>query len=253
VAIDFLVGKLLQAGIRPSLAVIEVSPETVSRRNFAFVYHLTRQLMWADVVNYLPDVVYSNGFPRLIATRFTPVYFFRQEFRQWAIGGTGLPTLLCCPDDTIAAPQTQAPRDAEITLAERLTLGASLTKSRLHRFQIGGFSARALERAVERYKTLGVTTILLAVSVSGPLRQAYVPNIDAAFLAFMERLRKMYGVYFMDYRDRIPDEFFKSGYYTTEQGTLYVTRLLAREVLAPLWQSKISVPEASVPGANPRH
>jgi hypothetical protein len=44
----------------------------------------------------------------------------------------------------------------------------------------------------------------------------------------------------MDYRDRIPDQFFKSGYYTTEQGTQYVTRLLAREVLAPLWQSKSS-------------
>jgi len=238
VTFDFVAAKLLEAGVRPSMAVIEVSPETVSRRNFLLPYHLARQFTWADAVKSLPDVFYSGRVPRLLSTRLVTVYFFRREFRQWAFEASGLQFLLCCPVDKIKRRQTQAAADADTTSAKRLVKGTKATRSRLRKFQIGGISARALERLLERYKALGITTILLGVSISSPARTEYVSKIDAAFLAYMQKLRDIYGVYFVDYRDRVPDEFFQTAYYTTPQGALYASRLLAREVLAPLWRNR---------------
>lgn len=238
VSADFVAVKLLELGVHPSMAVIEVSPETVSRQNFLLPYHLARQFTWADAVNSLPDVFYSGRVPRLLSTRLVPAYFFRQQFRQWALEAAGLEFLLCCSVDKIKGRQTQAAVDAETTSAERFVKGAKATRNRLRKFQIGGISARALERLLDRYKALGITTILLGVSISSPARTEYVPRIDGAFLAYMQKLRDVYGAYFVDYRDRVPDEFFQTAYYTTPQGALYASRLLAREVLAPLWRSR---------------
>ncbi len=239
VVFDFLVARLLDAGVRPSVAVIEVSPETVSRRNIALEVHLTRQFSGAEALQSLTHTVYSGGFSRLLSTRFIPVYLFRHEFRRWAIEGSGLQFLLCCPAESKSpSPQAQAPAVAKMPVAEQLKAGASVTRSRLRYFKVGGLSARALERLLERYKSLGVTTILLGVPISSPSRAEYVPEIDAEFLAYMQKLRAIYGVYFVDYRDRVPDEFFRSAYYTTPQGALYVSRLISHEVLAPLWQNR---------------
>jgi hypothetical protein len=247
VTFDFLAAKLLEVGVRPSMAVIEVSPETVSRRNFLLPYHLARQFTWADVVSSLPDVFYSGRGSRLLSTRLIPVYFFRREFRQWAFEASGLQFLLCCPVEKIKRRQTQAPADANTTSAERLVKGTKATRSRLRKFQIGGISAQALERLLEGYKAMGITTILLGVSISSPARTEYVSKIDAAFLAYMQKLRDIYGVFFVDYRDRVPDEFFQSAYYTTPQGSLYASRLVAREVLAPLWQNRHTRTDAVSP------
>jgi len=254
VVFDFLVTRLLDAGVRPSIAVIEVSPETVSRRNIALEVHVTRQFTWANALDSLPHMVYSGGFSRLLSARFIPVYLFRHEFRRWAIEGSGLQFLLCCPvDSTRPSPRAQAPAVAKTPRTEQLKEGASVTRSRLRYFKVGGLSARALERLLARYKSLGVTTILLGVPISSPSRAEYVPEIDGEFLAYMQKLREIYGLYFVDYRDRVPDEFFRSAYYTTAQGTLYVSRLLAREILAPLWQNRHTRTDAVSPQIDVRH
>jgi len=192
-------------------------------------------------------VFYSGRGSRLFSTRFVPVYFFRREFRQWAFEASGLQFLLCCPVDKINRPQKQAPADANTISAERFVKGTKATRNRLRKFQIGGISAQALERLLERYKALGITTILLGVSISSPGRTEYVSKIDAAFLSYMQKLREIHGVYFVDYRDRVPDELFRSAYYTTPQGALYVSRLLAREVLAPLWRNRHTRTDAISP------
>jgi hypothetical protein len=236
VTFDFVAAKLLEAGVRPLITVIEVSPETVSRRNFLLPYHLARQFTWADAVKSLPDVFYSGRVPRLLATRLVTVYFFRRQFRQWAFEASGLQFLTCCPVDKIKRLRTQA--DADTNSDERLVKGTKATRSRLRKFQVGGISAQALEKLLERYKALGITTILFGVSISSPARTEYVSKIDAAFLAYMQKLRDNYGVFFVDYRDRVPDELFQTAYYTTPQGSLYASRLVAREVLAPLWRNR---------------
>jgi hypothetical protein len=235
---DFLVTKLLDAAVRPSIAVIEVSPETISRRNFLLPYHLARQFTWGDVVNSLSDVLYSGQVQRLLSTRLIPVYFFRREFRQWAFEASGLEFLTCCPIDKIKRPQTRAPADANMTSAERFVKGTKATRSRLRKFQIGGIAPQALERLLKRYHALGITTILVGVPISSLARTAYASKIDAAYHAYMQNLGEKYGVLFVDYRDRVPDELFWTGYYTTPKGALYVSRLLAREVLAPLWRNR---------------
>ena len=238
---DLVVRKLLDAAVRPSIVVIEVSPETISRRSFLLPYHLARQFTWADVVNSLPDVFYSGQVPRLVSTRLIPVYFFRREFRQWVLEASGLEVLLCCPIKKAKRSKTHTLADANTASAARLVKGTRATRNRLRKFQIGGVAPRALERVLKRHKALGITTILLGVPISSPARAEYVSKIDAAYLAYMQKLKEIYGVAFVDYRDRVPDVLFGTAYYTTPQGALYTSRLLAREVLAPLWRNQSAV------------
>ena len=237
VTFDFLAAKLLEAGVRPAVAVIEVSPETISRRNFLLYYHIARQFTWADVLNSVSDAYYSGQGRTLFSSRLIPVYFFRKEFRQWALEASRLQVLLCCPNANTKRPQTQAPADVSMTSAERLVRGTKLTRNRLKKFYIGGSTPRALERLLERNKALGITTILLGAPLSSLARAEYVSNIDVQYHAYMQKLREKFGVHFVNYRDRVPDELFRAAYYTTPQGSSYASRLLAREVLAPLWQN----------------
>lgn len=253
IAMDFVSAKTLETGVRPSVVVLEVSPETVSRRSFAFPTHVMRQFKWPDMLGAFPDMLWNlfwSGAPplRLLSFRLIPAYRFRSEFQQWALEALGLQFPLFSPEKTLQ-PEAGAAAQPHGAPAELRLKGAAVTRQRLRHFKVGGLSARALERMIERYKTLGATSVLVGVPISNPSRSEYVPEINAAFLAYMERLEESYGVYFVDYRDRVPDEFFKSAYYTTREGTLYFSCLLAREVLVPLWRER-NLQTAATPEPN---
>jgi hypothetical protein len=235
IAVDFLCDESLKAGIRPSVALIEISPETVSRRNPWFGIHLTRQLRWIDVFDALPDVYWSGELSRLLSSRLIPLYLFRSELQQWTLDVLGAQFHTPSSGDETPPPHTQT-RQRELPTPARLRLGAPVAQKRLRDFQIGGASARALERLIERYTTMGTKLVLVGVPVSSPYRSAYVPSIDAAFLNYMHQLSHTYGIWFVDYRHRLPDELFASAYYTTPEGRLSFSRHLAREVVIPLWR-----------------
>src|SRR3972149_3352710 len=84
VAFKFLTDKLLAAGARPTIAVIEVLPETVSRRNAWLRFHLVRQFYWPDVWKSISDAWQSSELAHLLSSRIVPLYLFRSEFQQWA-------------------------------------------------------------------------------------------------------------------------------------------------------------------------
>lgn len=231
VVMEFETDQLLAAGISPSMAVIEILPEVLSRRNLWLNFHLGRQFRWPEVWNSLPDAYLAGTLSLVIATRFNAIYTFRSEFQQWAMDALKLHFESSNLDDENARRQAKRTQPAD---PEVLLRGAAFGRKNVRGYEIGGLNARALIRMIERYSKLGTTIVFIAPPVSSPYRAAYKSPIDAVYLAYMQRLGKSYGTYFFDYRHRLADDHFWDPYHTTTNGKLYFSRLLAREVIVPL-------------------
>jgi hypothetical protein len=231
VLMEFETDQLLAAGIRPSMVVIEVLPEVLSRRTLWLIHHLGRQFRWPDVWRALPDAYQVGALRQALATRFNAVYMFRSEFQRWTMDTLQVRFESSNFDDPIARKRAKRAQPAD---PEVLLRGAAFGRKNVRRYEIGGLNAQALVRMVERYSKLGTTIVFIAPPVSSPYRAAYDAPVDAAYLAYMQRLGKTYGTYFFDYRHRLADHHFWTPYYTNTDGRLHFSRLLAREVIVPL-------------------
>ena len=63
----------------------------------------------------------------------------------------------------------------------------------------------------------------------------YTPEIDHAFLCRVVDVSRRFDCRFVDYRARIPDDYFLDNHHLHRTGGQYFSRLLAQEVLAPAW------------------
>jgi len=247
VAMEFETDKLLAAGIRPSMVVIEILPEMLSRRVLWLHYHLARQFRWPEVWNSLPDAYLAGKLSQVIATRFNSVYLFRSEFQRWAMDVLKLrfESANLRDGNPRKRRRTNPSEPADVEVLQR---GEVLGRKNVRGYEIGGLNARALERMIERYSQLGTTIVFIAPPVSSPYRTAYGSPVDAAYLAYIHRLGKTYGTYFFDYRHRLADHHFYTPYYPTSDGKLHFSRLLAREVIVPLIAAaKEGIRSSSVP------
>ncbi len=231
VVMEFETDHLLAAGIHPSMVVIEILPEVLSRRNLWLNFHLGRQFRWPEVWNSLPDAYLAGTLSLAIATRFNAVYTFRSEFQQWAMAALKLRFESSNLGDGNAQKRAKRAQPADV---EVLLKGAAYARKNVRGYEIGGLNARALIRMIERYSKLGTAIVFIAPPVSSPYRAAYGSPVDAAYLAYMHRLGTTYGTYFFDYRHRLSDHQFWTPYYTNTDGKLHFSRLLAREVIVPL-------------------
>jgi hypothetical protein len=248
VVMEFETDQLLAAGIRPSMVVVEILPEVLSRRNLWLTHHLGRQFRWPEVWRSLPDAYLAGTLYRAFATRFNAVYVFRSEFQRWAMGALELRFESSNLTDENARKRAKREQNAD---PEVLLRGAKFGRKNVRGYEIGGLNARALIRMIERYSKLGTTIVFIAPPVSSPYRAAYGSPVDAAYLAYVQRLGKTYGTYFFDYRHRLADHLFWTPYYTNTDGKLHFSRLLAREVIVPLIAAgKEGIGSRSLPPSN---
>jgi hypothetical protein len=248
VVMEFETDKLLATGIRPSVVVIEILPEVLSRRNLWLNFHLGRQFRWPEVWNSLPDAYLAGTLHLAVATRFNAVYTFRSEFQHWALDALKLRFEPSTFIDENAQKQAKRAQPADLEVLQR---GAVFGRKNVRGYEIGGLNTRALILMIERYSKLGTTIVFIAPPVSSPYRAAYSVPVDNAYLAYMHRLGKTYGTYFFDYRHRLADHQFWDPYHTTTNGKLYFSRLLAREIIVPLIAAgKEGIRSRSLPPSN---
>src|SRR5262245_4078154 len=95
---EWVLGRMLRAGRRPALLVLEVSPESLNRRQSWLEQHVLRQFTWAEVVRWLPDVCRSTHPLRLLSSRLLPLYVHRYQIRKQA-GAAALALLRGAPAD----------------------------------------------------------------------------------------------------------------------------------------------------------
>jgi hypothetical protein len=238
-----LLDRMIRADRRPALLVVEVSPEHLSRHTPLLSQQVYRQMTWADLPDYLPDV-FTNTHPmRLVSSRLMPLYFHRYSLRRPFVASEPpvdppAPPVLNQPNpnpnllDLPAAVTTPPPAVGQDAVALPVFLPALwLRDSRL-----SPAVTAALARLLDRGRAAGITVVLVGAPVTVGHRALYTPDIDAAYLAFIHGMVSTYGCRFVDFRDRIPDHGFRDVMHLNGVGSWCFSHTLAREVLIPVWR-----------------
>jgi hypothetical protein len=236
--------------IRPALALIEVSPETVNRYNMWTSYHVYRQLSWQDMPAFVFNAPDSRTLFKILEQRLVPLYMHRQAILQMIANST---SSTASPDGDQqdfdsrvgiwyrmlglpARPPTISHPDWTIT-------NVGLVQRWLRRYKIGGNAASSLEQLLAQCRQLRIQVILVGIPVTELQRRLYTAEIDAAFLAYMKRLCVAYQCQFVDYRAAVPDRYFSDNHHLHVEGCIYFSRKLAEEVVAPAWRLVHGDPE----------
>jgi hypothetical protein len=117
----------------------------------------------------------------------------------------------------------------------RLREGGLAARRWLRDYKIGGHGPAALERVISRCRKEGIGVILVAPPLAAAHRVEYLPPIEAAFRAHVERLARGHGCHFVDARDWLPDHLFRdASHIDIPEGTLAFSGMLTRRVLVGL-------------------
>lgn len=238
IAIAYLNDRLGAAGIKPSVAVIEVLPETLSHRNAWMGFHIERQYRWPDMLAAAPDAWRGGRFLKLLSSRLVPLSLFRYEFQLWLQHALGFD--LKAPADTVATENrtAQAQRTADEPPSDFAGFRARTAKKRVRSYKIGGAAARDLELLLDRFRQLQTEVILLSLPLPSTYRVAYEGEAEAQFIAYIKQLEMNFSLKYYDYRSRMPDELFKDLYYLKPEGKAAFSQLVAVEILQPLLRSR---------------
>ncbi len=260
VTADYLMEQLLAAGVRPAVVVIEVSPETLARRNEWLGLHARRQFTWSDVPRFFQDTIYSGHGMRLLSARLVPLYVYRRQiwhklyelveqldedpYSDCLFAGPLAPV----PEHVLAAdPAERSGVSWEHFMeksrarmvgdpAARTQLGLGAIRRWLRGYQVGGTAADSLERLIQRCRQREIEVVLVGVPLAAAHRELYTTEIEDQFQAYMRRVATTYRCCFLDYRSRLPDELFQDHHHLLHEGGLLFSRLLVQEALVPLWR-----------------
>jgi hypothetical protein len=249
ISAEFMLRQLMHRGAQPKLVVLEISPETVTHYNRWILEHLRRLLTWKDVVRFLPDIAGDGQVLRFVQARFLPLYMHRHA--MWKSVWQAVEHAFPHPNGDEVPSVSDAARHSPLTLATRVEApppsqpqepltcgGLGEVRRWLRDYEVGaGNSEAALKRILSRCRKHDIRVVLVGVPVSSAHRQLYTPSIEAAFQRYVKQFLCDDFCTFVDYRDQVPDAFFKDHHHLNPEGGIYVSRRLAIEVLAPRWSA----------------
>ncbi len=245
-----MLDRMLRAGRVPALLVLEVSPEHLNRRTPLLGQQVLRQMTWADLPGYLPDACLYAPPMRLVSSRLMPLYVHRYQICKQALaplvgvssgarteppppaaeGPLPVPNLRDLPpaEPGFAAPPGVAPVPSAV----------AYMSDWLRDYRLSSVTTAALDRLLQRCRAEGIDVLLVGVPVMKAHRELYTPEIDAIYLDYVRSLVARYGCRFVDFRDRLPDHAYGDALHYNQAGDEYFCRILAREVLIPLWRER---------------
>src|SRR5262245_54656160 len=207
--------ELFAEGRRPKLVVLEVSPETVARRCDWLEQQALHFFTWSDCARYFPQLICYSHVTRVLSSRLGPLYRFRYELRKQArnavLAGLGFgdgakppepPSSPChaAPERgaTAASSHRGPPVAPEWQKGPVFDAGAiRYLRLWLRDYEISGIEPEALERLLGRLREQEIAVALVGVPVSKMHRDVYTPEIDSAFVQYMERLTRLHGCCFV--------------------------------------------------------
>jgi hypothetical protein len=246
IATEFAVRQILQRGIRPRLAVLELVPEEVARVNNWMPVHIHRQVTWADIPGQVQNLRWNGNFFRLVSSRLLPVYAFREDVQRKMSeppaeteGAADDPDVGSTLDwSRILVPPQTSPED----VVARTRAGIYGVQKDLANYAVGGLSRAALERTLTDLRAAGVDVLLLGIPVASPHREQYTPEVERAFQDYLAGLTERFGVRYVDCRDALPDELFADHHHALPAGSAQFSQYFARVHLAPYWREKFGRP-----------
>ena len=244
---NFIGAHLFTDGRMSKLAVIEITPDSVARRNRFLDFVVTRQFTFGDIVENSGDICHSTNktISRALSSRFIPFYTHRLALQAWAReawfgpvkpdsldeqdneffrgfwGGGTLPKELPGPPPALRVEQ-DIPR----------------VRKQLADYEIPGRTSAALEALIARCHRDGMKVILLETPMHSSLRALFVPAITGPYREFVKHLEETYGCRFVDFSERLPDTMFFDGVHTNGEGREVFSGLFADEVLGPVWRDE---------------
>jgi hypothetical protein len=254
---DFVLAEMVRQGQCPAVAVIELSPENVSRYNDWIGYDVRRLFRWSDLPTYLPDIVADGAVQRLLMQRLFPLCVHRSEIRSCALEAVGR-RLGCSFEGEIPGQpklvSDQSGLDSQGLFGETFRSIAASTRGVngspdtqddirlfrhwLARYEIGGTAAADLERLLQRCRDHQITPVLVALPLASGYRELYTPHVNEAFAAYMASVARKYACRFVDYRTLFPDRYFFDHTHLLPDGSRILTQILVRDVLIPAWQER---------------
>jgi hypothetical protein len=269
----FILKRLLALGMRPSLVVIEITPEMVARRNRWLGAHVL-PTPGLDLPGYLADLWNSRNLGRLLMERIYPVYRYRRSLCEELSAALAKTWTSCWPKkkqasqpsgparesasacENAPAGSTRAPPqpaagpaqgyavppesfvDGDLSLPSgQLTLeGTSKASLWLKDYHIGGSAARALERLLQQCRQQDMAVLLVIPPLYSAHRRLYTPQIEAAFEDYLAGVKRAYHCASVDCRDQLPDHLFLDNHHVFPEGAARFSRQLVQEVLASAWQ-----------------
>ena len=225
VGTDFMFNRLLDAGVRPKLAVIEVTPEWMAHPIPFLNGQLLRIFVWRDVIDWLPELVLGTR-RTLICARLFPVYCYRNELLTWMTGRP--PPYLTGYSEGKPRPRRK-PDDP--------THGAHRWARTLHGYEVSARAVGILDRALARCRELGMECVLVAPPVASAQRAVLDGKIDAAYQRALTGLRQKYPVAFYDESERLPDDAFRDSSHGNRHGNALFSAIVADELVLPRFSS----------------
>jgi len=241
---NFIGAHLFTDGRISKIAVIEITPDSVARRNRFLDFVVTRQFTFRDIVENSGDICHSTNktISRVLSSRFIPFFTHRLALQAWAreafTGPEKSHTSSEQDDDFFRGFWGSATLPKELPGPPpelRVEQDLPRVRKQLADYEVRGRTSAALEALVARCRHDGMKVILLETPMHSSLRALFGPAITGPYLEFVKHLEETYGCRFVDYSERLPDTMFFDGVHTNGEGREYFSRLFADEVLGAVW------------------
>jgi hypothetical protein len=247
---EHLLREHLRVGVRPTMVILEMSPEFMNWFNMAYQLNTLRLLRWEHVPMHLIDAARSQQFLRLVQARFVPLYAHREflwslaneRITQGSISHTFTPTPRRFQESPLVAEVTAEEELAPLPPLSQATIdlinheSAFFHRHHLKRFAVSHHQRRALHSIVDLCEQEQMQLILLLPPVTAAQRRGYTGPVDGQFLSFLhEATQDRPCVRILDARDWLPDAAFVDNHHVNQNGAQHFTRRFVEHVLAPTW------------------
>jgi hypothetical protein len=261
VSMAFLFDRMLEAGVRPRIAVLELSPEWLARPPHFLRAHLSRFFRWTDIAHWLPEILIRE-WDTLSRARLIPVYHYRRELLTWLVGRP--PPYLAAPAATPSARGTTpagaegvvgadpdagpAPAAAPLETVETapgsapngLLPGvpdrpAKRWQRRVRPYHMSERAEQTLAGLLARCRDERIRCVLVGPPLASGHRAIYGPDVAPQYGAFLSRLERELGVPFTEYADAADDAEFVDSSHLNDAGRRRFSAEIARSLVAPLW------------------
>jgi hypothetical protein len=227
---------LLTRGLRPSLLLLEISPEFLSADNTWLQYHVERHLRWDHAPRFCEDLWRTGQGGKWLEERLLPWYVHRKGY--WNAWGD-LALRIHRPRHQRSKPLAAADqrreweRALDLTDRTRVTMGDARTEAVIDSFRPsfspyrpGGGTLRALERILARCKRDQIEVVLIAPPLRRDHRNLYTPEVETSFQACLKRVTTDH-IAFWDARQIVPDHHFLDNQHADWDGAMTFTSQLS--------------------------
>ncbi|HTO52346.1 MAG TPA: hypothetical protein VMR50_03085 [Myxococcota bacterium] len=226
VGTDIMLEHVLAEGVRPRLALVELTPEWV-RYPIPFLNgQLLRAFTWRDVYEWLPELMQGTR-RTLVCARIFPVYCYRNELLTWMMGE---------PPPYLAAPRS-ASQSKPSPKRDDPTHGANRWARRMKGYQTSPRALHLLERVIGRCREAGIECVIVVPPISSAHRALLAGHIENTFQQALARLQRDDPTPLQDFSDRLPDDGFHDSTHGNRSGGERFSVIVADEVIAPRWKA----------------